>query len=81
MQGKNFVWVVSKDNIASQRAVSIGEQVGANFLINEGLEVGERVILEGIQKAREGALVNAMTGAQLAAMKSAHAGGIQAIKH
>ena len=81
LQGKNFVWVVSKDNTANQRPVIVGEQVGSNFLITEGLEVGERVIFEGIQKAREGAPVTAMTAAQMAAMKSAHAAGTKPAKH
>jgi len=70
LQGKNFVWVVGPDGIANQRSVVIGEQVGSDVIILEGLKAGERVILEGVQKAREGAPVNALTAAQFAAMKS-----------
>lgn len=70
LQGRNFVWVVGEDGIASQRPVTLGDQVGFNFIVTDGLEVGERIISEGIQKAREGAPVNAMTAVQLAAMKS-----------
>lgn len=73
LQGRSFVWVVSKENTTNQRAVTVGEQVGSNFLINEGLKPGERIILEGIQKVRENAPVTAMTAAQFAAMKAAHA--------
>jgi RND family efflux transporter MFP subunit len=73
LQGRSFVWVVSKENTTNQRAVTVGEQVGSNFLITEGLKPGERIILEGIQKARENAPVTAMTAAQLAAMKAANA--------
>ena len=59
LQGKSFVWVVSPEGIASQRAVTSGEQVGSDVVILEGLKPGERIILEGVQKAREGAPVNA----------------------
>ncbi len=75
LQGKTFVWVVGQDGKASQRAVKTGEQVGANFLINEGLKPGERIIVEGLQKARENLPVTAMTAAQITAMNSASAGG------
>ena len=81
LQGKNFLWVISPENTASQRPVKIGEQVGSNFLILEGVKPGERIIVEGVQKAREGAKVNAMTAAQIAAMKSASTSGEKPAKH
>jgi len=66
LQGKNFVWVVDSENKASQRPVQVGEQVGGSLLILEGLKAGERIVVEGIQKVREGSPVQVMTGAQLA---------------
>jgi RND family efflux transporter MFP subunit len=72
LQGKNFVWIVGADGKASQRQVSVGEQIGPNFIITDGLKPGEKIIVEGIQKAREGAPVTAMSAAQLAAMKAKH---------
>ncbi len=74
LQGKTFVWIVGQDGKASQRAVKVGEQAGSDFVILEGLKAGERIILEGLQKARENAPVNALTAAQMTAMKSASAG-------
>lgn len=71
LQGRSFVWVVSGDGIATQRAVTPGELVGSDVLIEDGLDAGERIVLEGLQKVREGAPVNAMTAAQIAAMKPA----------
>lgn len=58
IQGKTFVWVVSSDNKASQRGIQVGDQVGAEFIVLEGLKAGERIIVEGIQKVREGIPVN-----------------------
>lgn len=71
IQGRSFVWIVGPEKTASQRPVVVGEQVEGGFTIREGLKVGERIVVEGLQKVREGMPVNALTGAQLAAMKSA----------
>jgi RND family efflux transporter MFP subunit len=57
LQGKNFVWVIDSENKASQRPVQVGEVIGANILILEGLKPGERIVVEGLQKVREGAPV------------------------
>lgn len=69
LQGKSFVWVVGAEGVAHQREVVPGELIGSDVLIMEGLKPGERIITEGLQKAHEGAPVNAMTAAQIAAIK------------
>jgi RND family efflux transporter MFP subunit len=66
LQGKNFVWVVGTDNKATQRAVKVGETLGENVLVTEGLKNGDRIVTEGLQKVREGAVVQPMTAAQMA---------------
>src|SRR5262249_2796138 len=66
LQGKNFVWVVAQDNKASQRPVKIGGQFGDQLMVIEGLKAGERIVVEGLQKVREGAQVQPMTATQLA---------------
>ena len=71
LQGRNFVWVVDDKNIASQRPIEVGEQVDANLIVTRGLEAGERIILEGTNKVREGAPVTAMTAEEFAAMSAA----------
>ncbi len=81
LQGKNFLWVVTPENTASQRSVVLGEQVGPNLLVIEGIKTGERIVLEGLQKVREGAPVNAMTAAQIAANKPAPAAEEKPAKH
>ncbi len=81
LQGKTFLWVVSKDNIANQRPVKVGEQSGSNLIIVEGINPGEQVIVEGLQKAREGAPVKAMNASQMAAMQSASAAAENPAKH
>jgi membrane fusion protein (multidrug efflux system) len=65
LQGKNFAWVIGADNMATQRAVKVGETIGENLLILEGLKAGERIITEGLQKVREGKPVEPKTAAQM----------------
>jgi membrane fusion protein (multidrug efflux system) len=66
LQGKHFVWVIDQENKATQRTVKLGETVGGNVLVLEGLKAGERIVVEGLQKVRQGALVQPMTAGQMA---------------
>ena len=62
LQGRNFVWVIDGDNKATLRPVKISTQKFAEkVVILEGLKAGERVVVEGLQKVREGGLVQPMT--------------------
>jgi len=68
LQGKNFVWVIGPDNKAEQRKVTVGQQFGESLLVLENLKAGERIVVEGVQKVRDGAVVQPMTAAQVAEM-------------
>lgn len=57
LQGSYQVAVVGNDNKVSIRPVQMGERIGAMWEVTEGLKPGDKVIVQGIQKAREGALV------------------------
>ncbi|ABG58221.1 efflux RND transporter periplasmic adaptor subunit [Cytophaga hutchinsonii] len=54
--GEYFVYVVEQDT-ARQHKVKIGKVVGKNIVIQEGLKPGEQIIVEGIQKLRDGVAV------------------------
>jgi membrane fusion protein (multidrug efflux system) len=71
LQGKSFVWVISPDNKAIQRAVKVGNLIESSVLILEGLKPGERVVVEGLQKVREGATVRPLTAAEMAMAEQA----------
>jgi len=73
LQGKNFVWVIGSDNKASLRKVTVGQQIGESLLILENLKAGERVVVEGLQKMRDGLEVKPMTAAQMAEAAAAQA--------
>jgi len=57
LQGSYQVAVVGDDNKVSIHPVTMGERIGAMWEVTEGLEAGDKVVVEGIQKAREGAQV------------------------
>ena len=57
LQGSDQVAVVGNDNKVSIRPVTMGERIGAMWEVKEGLKPGDKVIVQGIQRAREGALV------------------------
>lgn len=69
IQGKAFVWTVDEKMTAHQRPVVLGDQKDSNLVVLEGLKPGERIIVEGVHKVREGSPV--MTAAQLAAHAAA----------
>jgi len=57
LQGGYQVAVVGTDNKVSIRPVKAGEKVGTMWVINEGLKPGERVIVEGVGKVKDGTTV------------------------
>jgi membrane fusion protein (multidrug efflux system) len=58
MQSANVVYVVGNDNKVALRTVTLGDRIEADYIVTDGLKSGERVIVEGIQKARPGSKVN-----------------------
>src|SRR5271165_4792637 len=58
LQGAYQVAAVDADNKVSIRTVQVGDRVGNQWIIADGLKPGERVIAEGVQKVRAGAQVN-----------------------
>jgi len=63
LQGTYHVAVVDKDNKVSIRSVQPGSRFEDLWIIEKGLEPNERVIVEGLQKVRDGTLVNVQTAA------------------
>ena len=70
LQGRNFVWVVDDANKVSQRGVTVGQRIGSDWVIEEGLKPGERIVVEGLQKVREGAPIQPLP-APLASQQTA----------
>lgn len=58
MQGTVQVSVVGNDNKSKIKTVTLGERIGSDVVIETGLESGERLVVEGVDKAKEGTAVN-----------------------
>jgi RND family efflux transporter MFP subunit len=58
LQGGYQVAVVDGNNKVSIRTVGVGDRVGSEWVISEGLNRGEKIVVEGVQKLRAGATVN-----------------------
>jgi membrane fusion protein, multidrug efflux system len=59
LQGGDQVGVVGPDGKAEIRAVKLGSVYGRLIVVTEGLKAGEKVIVEGFQKIRQGIEVSA----------------------
>jgi RND family efflux transporter MFP subunit len=57
LQGSYQVAVVDENNKVSIRPVKMGERIGAMWEVTEGLKPGDRVVVQGLQKARDGSTV------------------------
>jgi membrane fusion protein, multidrug efflux system len=58
LQGGYQIAAVDEQNKVSIRTVTVGDRVGSEWIIADGLKRGERVIAEGVQKVRTGMQVN-----------------------
>jgi membrane fusion protein (multidrug efflux system) len=59
VQGGYQVAVVDDENKVSIRAVKVSDRVGTQWIVEEGLKGGERVVVEGGMKVGPGMQVNA----------------------
>lgn len=54
--GEFFVYLADSAK-ATQRKVVVGQQIGKNVIVKDGLKVGETIIIEGVQNLREGSAI------------------------
>ncbi len=71
MQGASLVAVVDAENKVTQKRVKLGPQTGSDYVISEGLAAGDRVVVEGLQKIRNGMVVKPVTAEARAAATAA----------
>jgi membrane fusion protein (multidrug efflux system) len=70
-----FVYVVGADNKVTSRTIKAGGFSGSNWIITEGLKAGERVVVDGLQKIRPGAVVNPVAAESQPAQPESPASG------
>ena len=68
-----YAMIVGKDGNVVRKNVTTQQAVGNDWLITDGLAAGDQVIVEGLQKVKEGAPAKGITAEQAAAAKAAQA--------
>ena len=58
LQGQYSVFVVTGENVAKSRQVTIGEKLGDLWLVTTGLEASDKVVFEGVQKVKSEMTIN-----------------------
>jgi membrane fusion protein, multidrug efflux system len=74
LQGQFQAYVVGGDGAVHMRPVELGPQVDGSVVVTKGLQAGDRVVTDGLQKVRDGQKVN-IAGAGAAAGAAANASG------
>lgn len=67
--GEFFVYVMGDSSKVSQRKLVLGKQVGTNIIVKDGLKPGEKIVVQGVQNLREGAVVTTAPPSQPGAAK------------
>ena len=55
--GEFFVYVAEDSNKVSQRKVQLGKQIGGDIIVKDGLNEGDKIVVEGVQNLKEGSVV------------------------
>jgi membrane fusion protein (multidrug efflux system) len=58
LQGLNQIYVVGADNAVHVRTVTLGSQVGQKIIIASGIQGGDTVVVEGLDKLKDGMKVS-----------------------
>ncbi len=61
-QGVDTVYVVNKNDEAELRSVTLGPQYQQAFVVESGLNAGDRVVVQGTQKVQPGKKVQVKSG-------------------
>jgi membrane fusion protein (multidrug efflux system) len=59
--GEFFVYVAGDSSKVSQRKLVLGEPIGPNIIVKDGLKPGEKIAVEGVQNLREGSVIKTET--------------------
>lgn len=51
---KRYVFVIGKDNTVKQKEISIASEIPDLYIVSGGLKEGDRILLEGIRKVKDG---------------------------
>ncbi|WP_281783088.1 efflux RND transporter periplasmic adaptor subunit [Sinimarinibacterium flocculans] len=58
LQGRTSLWVLREDGTVDRRDVRMGARVGGDWIVEEGLQAGETIVVDGLQRLRPGIAVS-----------------------
>ncbi len=71
MKGEPYVWIIrAKDNKTEMRMIRSTRTIGNAWLVDEGLEGGDRIVVEGLQYVSRDTLVNPVKSVKIQLKKS-----------
>lgn len=65
-QSGHYLLVVNQENKVEKRLVTLGQHLDGMVVISKGIKAGDKVIINGLQKARPGSVVNPTTASATA---------------
>lgn len=68
-QAGKYVYKLDENDIPQLTYVKVGEQSGDNWIINEGLKKGDRIVIEGLQKVTPGKPVKIISQEEMMKLK------------
>jgi membrane fusion protein (multidrug efflux system) len=69
LQGTYNVYVVGSDSVAQIREIQVGIRVDSSWVVSEGLQATDRIVVEGLQKVKSGAKVRPVAPAAATAAR------------
>ncbi len=57
-----FAFVITEENKAERRKVTLGEKVGENVIITSGIKIDEKLVIEGVENLEDGSVIDIRKG-------------------
>jgi membrane fusion protein (multidrug efflux system) len=57
LKGSTYVYLIGKDGMAERRFIKVSHAIGNDWYVTDGLKLGEKIILNGVNNVRAGAPV------------------------
>jgi membrane fusion protein (multidrug efflux system) len=58
LQGQHSVYIVNNDSLVESRQIVTGERIGDRWMVKKGLDHGDKIVIDALQKVRTGLKVN-----------------------
>lgn len=66
VKGNALAYVINENNTIEERTLTTGQALGDQWIVESGLQAGERIVVEGMQKIRGGSVVSVVKEAEKA---------------